>query len=220
MNRLFALWDTTVGKKVAMATTGVVMILFLISHTISNVLIFSNPAHLDSYAAWLRSLGPALWVARAILLACVLIHIAAAYQLTMRARRARPIQYSKHEQQVATYASRTMRWGGVLLAVFIVFHILHFTTGTFHPDFHRGEVGRNVMEGMAVTPVAIFYLIAMLALGLHFAHGIWSAFQTLGFDHPSYRRARLILAWSLAILVAGGLATIPIASLLGYLRWH
>src|SRR5665213_1873864 len=115
MNRLFALWGTTVGKKVAMAVTGIVMILFLISHMISNVLIFRNPDHLDSYAAWLRSLGPALWVARAGLLACVLIHIAAAYQLTLRARRARPIAYSKHEYQVATYASRTMRWGGVVL---------------------------------------------------------------------------------------------------------
>ncbi|HEY3934785.1 MAG TPA: succinate dehydrogenase cytochrome b subunit [Gemmatimonadales bacterium] len=219
MNRLFALWDTTVGKKVAMAVTGVVMILFLISHVISNVLIFSNPAHLDSYAAWLRSLGPALWIARAVLLASVLIHIAAAYQLTIRARRARPVEYNRREVQVATYAARTMRWGGVLLAVFIVFHILHFTTGTFHPDFHPGQVGRNVMEGMQVTPVAMFYLVAMLALGLHFSHGIWSAFQTLGFDQPAYRQTRRIVAWGLAILVAGGFATIPAAALLGYLKW-
>src|SRR5689334_20490337 len=97
MNRLFALWETTVGKKVAMAVTGIVLIGFLISHMISNVLIFTNPEHLDRYAAWLRSLGPALWLARAILLAAVLIHIAAAYQLTMRARRARPVGYQKHE---------------------------------------------------------------------------------------------------------------------------
>ena len=218
MNRLSALWGTTVGKKVAMAVTGIVMILFLVSHMISNVLIFKNPEHLDGYAAWLRSLGAALWLARAGLIACVGIHIAAAYQLTMLARRARPVAYSKHEYQVATYASRTMRWGGVLLLLFIVFHILHFTTGTFHPDFHPGEVGRNVIEGFAVTPVAIFYFVAMFFLGLHLSHGIWSALQTLGLNHPSYNRSRRLVALGLAIAVAGGLATIPAAAILGWLK--
>ena len=218
MNRLFALWGTTVGKKVAMAATGIVMILFLVSHMISNVLIFRNPEHLDSYAALLRSLGPALWVARAGLLACVLIHVAAAYQLTMQARRARPIAYSHHEYQVATYASRTMRWGGVLLFIFIVFHILHFTTGTFLPGWQEGRVGDNVKLGFQSVPVAIFYLVAMLFLGLHFSHGIWSALQTLGLNHPSYNRTRRLLAWGLAIAVAGGLATIPAAAILGYLK--
>jgi succinate dehydrogenase / fumarate reductase cytochrome b subunit len=218
MNRLQALWQSTIGKKVAMAVTGVIMILFLISHMISNVLIFKNPEHLDSYARWLRSLGPALWVARAGLLASVLIHIAAAYQLTMLARRARPVGYRKYEKQVATYASRTMRWGGVLLLVFIVFHILHFTTGTFLPGFRDGQVGANVMLGFQSTPVAIFYLAAMIALGLHVSHGIWSTFQTLGLNHPAYNRSRRLFAWGLAILVAGGFATIPAAAILGYLK--
>ena len=218
MNRLFALWETTVGKKVAMAVTGIVMIGFLISHMISNVLIFSNPDHLDRYAAWLRSLGPALWLARAILLGAVVIHVAAAYQLTRRARHARPVAYDRHELQVATYAARTMRWGGVLLAAFIVFHLLHLTTGTVHPDFVPGQPGHNVIAGMQVWPVAAFYLLAMLALGLHFGHGIWSAFQTLGFNHPAYSRSRRVVAWSLAILVAGGFATIPAAAILGFWR--
>lgn len=218
MNRLFALWGTTVGKKVAMAATGIILILFLVSHMISNVLIFRNPEHLDSYAAWLRSLGPALWITRGGLLATAVVHVIAAYQLTLLARRARPVAYARHEYQVATYASRTMRWGGVLLLVFIIFHILHFTTGTFHPDFRPGEVGRNVAIGFQVTPVAVFYVVAMLFLGLHLSHGIWSAFQTLGLNHPSYNRSRRLLAWGLAILVAGGLATIPAAAILGYLK--
>lgn len=218
MNRLFALWGTTVGKKVAMAATGIILILFLVSHMISNVLIFRNPEHLDSYAAWLRSLGPALWIARGGLLAAVVVHVIAAYQLTLLARRARPVAYARHEYQVATYASRTMRWGGLLLLVFIIFHILHFTTGTFHPDFRPGEVGRNVVIGFQVTPVAVFYVVVMLFLGLHLSHGIWSAFQTLGLNHPSYNRSRRLLAWGLAILVAGGLATIPAAAILGYLK--
>ncbi len=218
MNRLFALWGTTVGKKVAMAATGIILILFLVSHMISNVLIFRNPEHLDSYAAWLRSLGPALWIARGGLLAAVVVHVIAAYQLTLLARRARPVAYARHEYQVATYASRTMRWGGLLLLVFIIFHILHFTTGTFHPDFRPGEVGRNVVIGFQVTPVAVFYVVVMLFLGLHLSHGIWSAFQTFGLNHPSYNRSRRLLAWGLAILVAGGLATIPAAAILGYLK--
>ena len=218
MNRLFALWGTTVGKKVAMAATGIILILFLVSHMISNVLIFRNPEHLDSYAAWLRSLGPALWIARGGLFAAVVIHVIAAYQLTLLARRARPVAYARREYQVATYASRTMRWGGLLLLVFIIFHILHFTTGTFHPDFRPGEVGRNVAIGFQVTPVAVFYVVAMLFLGLHLSHGIWSAFQTLGLNHPSYNRSRRLLAWGLAILVAGGLATIPAAAILGDLK--
>lgn len=218
MNRLAALWQSTIGKKVAMATTGIVLIAFLISHVISNVLIFSNPEHLDHYAAWLRSLGPALWIARAILLGCVIVHIVAAYQLTMRARAARPVAYDRYERQVSTYAARTMRWGGVLLIVFIVFHILHFTTGTFLPGFRAGQVGANVKLGFQSTPVAIFYLVSMLALGLHFSHGIWAAFQTLGANHPAYHRSRRIIAWTLAILVAGGFASIPAAALLGYLK--
>lgn len=218
MNRLTALWQSTVGKKVAMATTGIVMIVFLISHMISNVLIFSNPAHLDSYARWLRSLGPALWVARLVLLTCVIVHIVAAYQLTMRARTARPVHYDRHEKQVATYAARTMRWGGVLLIVFIIFHLLHFTTGTFLPGFRAGMVGANVKLGFQSTPVAIFYLVSMLALGMHFSHGIWSSFQTLGLNHPAYNRSRRIFAWTLAIIVAGGFATIPAAAILGYLK--
>ncbi|MGH7592699.1 MAG: succinate dehydrogenase cytochrome b subunit [Gemmatimonadales bacterium] len=216
MNRLFALWETTVGKKVAMAVTGIILITFLVSHMISNVLIFQNPEHLDRYAAWLRSLGVALWMARAGLLTAVIIHIVAAYQLTIRARRARPVAYQAHELQVATYAARTMRWGGVLLVIFIVFHLLHFTTGTLHPDFRPGHPGRNVIVGLQVWPVAVFYLVAMLALGLHFGHGIWSAAMTLGFNNPAYTRSRRVVAWALAILVAGGFATIPAAAILGY----
>ncbi len=218
MNRFAALWQTTVGKKVVMATTGLIMVLFLISHMISNVLIFSSPEHLDRYAAWLRSLGPLLWAVRIILLVSLLLHIWAAWQLTRRAHGARPDRYARHERLVTTYAARTMRWGGVLLAVFIVFHILNLTTGTIHPDFRPGMVGHNVVTDMAVTPIAVFYLLAMLALGLHFWHGVWSVFQTLGVTNPAWNRARRVIAIGLAVIVAGGFASIPLAALFGWLR--
>jgi len=217
VNRILALWRTAIGKKVVMALTGLIGLAFLVSHVISNLLVFTDPHHLDEWGEFLRSLGPALWLARAVLLGAVVLHIVAAWQLTQQARAARPGAYARHDTQVATYAARTMRWGGVLLAAFIVFHILHLTWGQFHPDFREGEVGRNLITGLAVTPVALFYAVAMLALGAHFAHGVWSVFQTLGLNHPAWNRARIALAVGSAVLIAGGFLAIPLAALLGVL---
>jgi succinate dehydrogenase / fumarate reductase, cytochrome b subunit len=217
MNRLTALWRSAVGKKVAMAVTGAVLVFFLISHAISNFLVFINPQHLDDYGAWLRSFGPLLWVARLGLLAAAGIHIAAAWQLTQMARGARPADYLRHELSVSTYAARTMRWGGVLLLTFLIFHILHLTLGLVHPGFVEGAVSQNLKSGLAVWPVAVFYAVSMVALGLHFGHGIWSAFQTLGYNHPAWNQLRMVIAVCLAVLVAGGLLSIPVAALLGLL---
>jgi succinate dehydrogenase / fumarate reductase cytochrome b subunit len=219
MNRILALWQTAIGKKVAMAVSGVLLVLFLVSHMISNVTVLIDPRHLDDYAAWLRSFGPLLWVARLGLLALAVVHITAAWQLTQMARAARPAAYDRHEAKVATYAARTMRWGGVLLLVFLVYHLLHFTTGTVHPDFRHGEVGRNLIVGMQSPLIALFYMVSMLALGLHFWHGTWSVFQTLGANHPAWNRTRNLIAVGLAVLVAGGLFLIPLAALFGWLTW-
>lgn len=212
------LWRSTIGKKIAMALTGLLLVGFLISHMISNVLVFVDRSSLDHYAAWLRSFGPLLWIPRLILLGAVVIHIVAAYQLTMMARAGRGVAYREHDRPASTYASRTMRWGGVLILVFIIFHILHYTVGIIHPDFREGEVGRNLVRGMESTPVALFYLISMIALGAHLLHGIWSVFQTLGINHPTWNRWRRGIALGLTILVAGGFASIPAAALLGWLR--
>lgn len=218
MNRLIALWRTAVGKKIAMAVSGILLVGFLISHMASNVLVFVDPAKLDAYAEWLRSFGALLWVARAGLLALVLIHIVAAWELTQMARKARPTSYARAERQVSSYAARTMRWGGVLIVVFIVFHILHYTTGTLHPDFVPGEVGRNLIVGMQVTWTAVFYAVTMVAIGAHLYHGIWSVFQTLGLNHPAWNRSRMTLALGLTALVAGGFLSIPLAALFGLLH--
>ena len=218
MNRLLALWHSTVGKKVAIALSGILLVGFLISHMASNVLVFVDPAKLDAYAEWLRGFGALLWVARAGLLALVLIHIAAAWQLTQRAREARPRNYARAERQVSTYAARTMRWGGVLILVFIVYHILHYTTGTLHPDFVPGEVGRNLVVGMQVPWTAVFYAVTMVAIGAHFYHGIWSVFQTLGLNHPAWNQSRICIALGLTLLVAGGFLSIPLAALFGLLH--
>jgi succinate dehydrogenase / fumarate reductase cytochrome b subunit len=219
VNRILALWQTAIGKKVAMAVSGALLVLFLLSHMISNVTVFIDPVHLDDYGAWLRSFGPLLWVARLGLIALAALHVAAAWQLTHMARGARPEAYSRHERAVSTYAARTMRWGGVLLLVFIVFHLLHYTVGTVHPDFRHGEVGRNLIVGMQSVPVAAFYAVSMLALGLHLWHGTWSVFQTLGANHPAWNPSRRVVTVLLTLLIAGGFLLIPLGALLGVLTW-
>jgi succinate dehydrogenase / fumarate reductase cytochrome b subunit len=217
LNRLLALWQSTIGKKIAMAVSGILLVLFLLSHMFSNVFVLFDPAKLDAYAEWLRGFGPLLWVLRAGLLAVAVIHVLAAWQLTQRARAARPDGYAEFDPQVASYASRTMRWGGVLILVFLVYHLLHFTFGTVHPDFRAGEVGRNLIVGMQVPAVAVVYLIAMAALGLHLWHGTWSVFQTLGLNHPAWNATRRVIGILLALVIAGGFLTIPLAALFGRL---
>lgn len=211
-----AFYRSVIGKKILMAVTGILLVGFLLSHMASNVLVFKDPAALDAYAEWLRSFGPLLWVARLGLLGLAVVHVAMAVQLTALSRRARPVGYEQLEHRSSTLGARTMRVGGFVLLFFIIFHILHFTTGTVHPDFVPGRVGENLILGFQLQPaVAGFYIVAMLALGLHLSHGIWSFFQTLGLNHPRWQSARTALAWGLAILIAGGLLVIPIGVLAG-----
>lgn len=208
---------SVIGRKIAMAVSGVLLVGFLLSHMASNILVFVDPAALDRYAAWLRGFGPLLWVARLGLLGLAVVHVGSAVSLIRLNRQARPIGYARVTRDASTVAARTMVLGGLLLLVFIVFHLLHLTTGTVHPDFVPGRVGENLVQGFVQEPgVAVFYAVAMVALGLHLAHGVWSAFQTLGLNHPRWNRARLAVAWALAVVIAGGLLVIPIGVLAGW----
>ena len=156
-------------------------------------------------------------MARFGLLALALVHVLMAIQLTGLARKARPVGYEQLDYRASTLGARTMRVGGFILLFFVIFHILHFTTGTVHPDFVPGRVSQNVITGFQLQPaVAAFYIVAMLALGLHLSHGIWSFFQTLGLHHPRWQAARTVLAWGLTILIAGGLLVIPVGVLAGW----
>lgn len=200
-----------------MAVTGILLVGFLLSHMASNILIFKDPSALDAYAEWLRSFGPLLWVARLGLLAVAALHVWSAIALTRMNRAARPVGYGRLTPAASSWGARTMRVGGFVLLFFIVFHILHFTTGTLHPDFLAGDVGQNVIVGFQLQPaVAAFYLVAMLALGLHLSHGVWSFFQTLGLHHPRWNGLRRVVAWTLAVLIAGGLGLIPLGVLAGW----
>ncbi|MCL4865633.1 MAG: succinate dehydrogenase cytochrome b subunit [Gemmatimonadales bacterium] len=210
---------SVIGKKVVMAVSGILLVGFLLSHMASNVLVFKDPESLTHYGEWLRSFGPLLWVARLGLIALAVVHIVSALQLTRLSQQARPVGYQKLASTASTWGARSMRLGGLLLLAFIVFHLLHFTTGTIFPgaEFLPGEVGRNVLVGFTGQPLVVaFYVVAMLALGLHLSHGVWSFFQTLGLNHPHWNRARRVTAWVLTIAIAGGLLLVPIGVAAGW----
>ncbi len=219
MNKVLTFWRSTIGKKVVMGVTGLIGLGFVIGHMAGNLQAFSGAEKLDAYGALLHGpLHELVLLARVVLIASVLLHVTAAYQLTMLSRAARPVGYAGRKPQVSTLASKTLRWGGVLLLVFIVFHILHFTIGTVHPDFAEGKIYQNLVTGFAVKWVAAFYLVAMVALGMHLFHGAWSSMRTLGLAQPSAHPLKRYLPVVLAIVISSGFAVIPLAFLLGVLK--
>jgi succinate dehydrogenase / fumarate reductase cytochrome b subunit len=227
-NFVVALWRTVIGKKVVMAVTGVVLVAFVIVHMLGNLKIFSGPDEINAYSRFLREVGSPglsyeqlLWVVRIVLLVCVTLHITAAIQLTRMSWAARPVGYTRKRDVETTFAARMMRWGGVLLAIFIVFHIMHFTLGAvgFSPgQFKDLHVYQNVVAGFSVWPVAVFYIVAMGALCLHLDHGIWSMLQTLGWSSTRNTRTLKILSRVVAIVVFAGFVLVPVAVMAGWLR--
>jgi len=215
-------FGSSIGRKIVMAVTGVILIGFVLGHLIGNLQVYlpNGREALNHYGVLLRTLlhGGALWVVRAMLLAAVSLHIWSATSLTLESRRARPEGYRERKWKESTYASRTMRWGGVIILLFVIYHLLHFTTGTVHPNFIEGDVHHNFVTGFQSVPASLFYIVAMLALGLHLRHGFWSMFQTLGVLHPRYIRAAHLAAWIVALLVVAGNVSFPIAVLAGIVK--
>ena len=166
----------------------------------------------------LSSGGVLLWIARLVLLAAVALHIWAAWQVTRMSRQARPARYARRGDVQASYASRTMRWGGVIVLAFVVYHLLHFTTGSVHPDFHPGDVYANVVRGFRVWWVSAFYIVAQVLLGFHLYHGLWSMFQSLGWNHPRFNHWRSAFAHAFAWIVTLGNISFPLAVLAGVIH--
>jgi succinate dehydrogenase / fumarate reductase cytochrome b subunit len=219
MNRVRALWGTSIGKKAVMAVTGLIMAAYLITHVLANLLVFEGPDRINAYSRFLHGTGGALWAARLVLFAAVVLHVVAAIQLTGRRQAARPVSYAAgRDPQVSTVASRTIRWGGGLILVFLVYHILHFTLGTVHPAFVEGDPYHNVASGFRSPLVVLFYEVAMVAVGLHLYHGIWSSGRSLGVSPPSPQPIRRRVALVLALLVWAGFTVIPIAVFAGMVR--
>lgn len=219
-SRVRAFWRSTIGKKAVMAVTGLIMVGFVILHMVGNLQVFEGPARLDAYSHFLHvTIGELLWAARIVLLVSVVLHIVAAYQLTRIDRAARPLPYAEHRPQAATVASRSMRWGGVALALFIVFHLLHLTTGTIQPvPYAPHDVYANVVGGFRVWWVTLIYVLAMIALGLHIFHGGWSSIHTLGLSRPKTEPQRRPVAALIAIVVWAGFSIVPIAIYFGWVR--
>jgi succinate dehydrogenase / fumarate reductase cytochrome b subunit len=213
-------WQTTVGKKAIMAVTGIILFGFVIGHLLGNLQIFEGPEKLDQYAVTLRKFGPLLWATRIVLLLSVVLHIWSSFQLWLGHREARPVKYIKKANIASTYASRTMYWSGPIILAFVIYHLLNFTFGSIHPggEFVAGSVYNNVVSSFQVWPVSIFYIIAMVLLCLHLYHGLWSMFQTLGFSHPVYTPVIQGVAKVIAVLIAIGYISMPIAVLAGFIK--
>ncbi|MGV9249871.1 succinate dehydrogenase [Streptomyces sp. NPDC003697] len=215
-------WDSTVGKKTVMAVSGLVMLLYLVAHMIGNLKIFFGAGEFNHYAHWLRTVGEPfmhyqwmLWLIRVVLVAAVVAHAVSAYQLSRRDIRARPTKYV-HARPRASYATRTMRWGGIILGLFIVWHLLDLTTGTAHPGaFQSGRPYQNVVGTFSTWYGDVIYIVAMLALGLHIRHGFWSAAQTLGVGSRTCDRALKTLANVLALLLTAGFVAVPVGVMTG-----
>jgi succinate dehydrogenase / fumarate reductase cytochrome b subunit len=219
-NRAPSFWASTVGKKIVMAVTGVMMFGFVIAHLMGNLQVFEGPAKLNAYGAFLHSIGELLWPARIILLIAITLHIVATVQLALRNQRARPVGYSRKKAIRSSYASRTMYWSGPIVLAFIIFHLLHLTAGYIHPGaaYIEGDVYHNVVSGFQVWWVSVSYIVAICLLGLHLRHGLWSMFQSLGIHQPQHTAVLQRAAIVIAVLIVLGYISIPISVLLGLVK--
>jgi succinate dehydrogenase / fumarate reductase, cytochrome b subunit len=211
---------STIGKKVVMASTGVVLFGFVLGHMAGNLQLYLGSEALNHYADWLREFlhGGGLWIARAVLLGCVGLHIWAAASLTIADRAARPVGYREWEARESTFASRTMRWSGVFLLAFVIYHLLDLTFGVVNPHFVPGDVYQNVIASFRVLPVSLFYIAAMLLLWVHLRHGVWSMLRTLGLAHPRYEALAHRAAAAFATVIVAGNISFPLAVLFGVIR--
>jgi succinate dehydrogenase / fumarate reductase cytochrome b subunit len=227
IDRAAGFYAAPIGKKAVMAVTGVMLVGYVVAHMLGNLQIYSaNPAQINAYAAFLHNPANAvlLWGARSVLLAAVILHVVAAVQLWLQNRAARPIAYVKKDDVPASYAARTMIWSGPIVGAFVVFHVLHLTAGKVLELHDVGgnpatpDVRYNVIAGFQNYAVSGFYIFAMILLCMHLYHGVWSMCQSLGISHPRYTRKLKWASAILAILIAIGNCSIPIAVMTGLLN--
>ncbi len=211
----------SVVKKAVMAVSGIIMLLYLVAHVIGNLKVFAGRESFNSYSEWIRTVGePAvphqtvLTIVRIVLIVAVVAHFWAAISLWRQAKRARPQAYVTKKSVAQSYASRTMRWGGVIVLLFIIWHILDLTTGTVNPDGDASPYDRLVASFQNPFSTA-FYVLALILLGMHLRHGIWSATQTLG--QSNRRRERTVSAFAVVFstLLIAGFLIVPFSVLFG-----
>lgn len=210
--------EATVGKKVLVAVTGVVLYGFVFVHMLGNLQLYEGPEKLNAYARLLRIEPALLWAARLVLLGSVGVHAFLALQLWLRNRAARPSGYVKQRYVRADVFSRSMILSGPFLGLFIVYHLLHLTVGSAHPSFDPEDVYANVVAGFSVPVVSIVYVLAMLALGFHLFHGGFSLLQTLGLRTPRWEPLQKKALAAIAVLIVVVNCSFPIAVLAGFVR--
>jgi succinate dehydrogenase / fumarate reductase cytochrome b subunit len=228
MNRLKALYASTIGKKFVAAITGLILLGFLLGHVAGNLKVFTGATaegvpHIDEYGHFLRVAGepmiPAgavLWGARFVLLASVILHVLVVVQLAMLSAEARPVNYVKSKKRAASLPALWMMFSGLLILFFIIFHILHFTTGTIQlGTFEHGYIYNNLESSFTKPIVAGAYVLVMIVLGFHLNHGVWSMFQTLGLDNPDRNKFLRMLATGLTIAIILGFIAVPISFMFG-----
>ena len=216
-------YRSAIGKKWVMAVSGIGLLGYVLVHMLGNLKMYFGPADFNHYAEWLRELlvpfmprTATLWALRIGLILAFVLHIHAAYSLTRMNLAARPQRYqSRRDYVAADFASRTMRWTGVIVGLFVLFHLADLTWGTANPDFVRGDVYDNVVASFERVPVAMIYIVANLALALHIYHGTWSMFQSLGINNPRFNHWRRYFAVGFATVIAVGNISFPVMVLAG-----
>ncbi len=216
-------YRSAVGKKYVMAITGIIGLAYLFAHMLGNLKVYLGAEELDAYGEFLRELlvpifphHVTLWLMRLVLIAAVVLHVHAGYTLTLLNRRKRPVKYQAPRHYIAAdYASRTMAWTGTIVLLFLLYHLADFTWGWVNPGFERGAVYRNFVASLSQVPVALIYIAGNLALGVHLYHGVWSLFQTLGWNNRRFNHWRRYLAIGFVVVVIGGNLTFPLAAMFG-----
>jgi succinate dehydrogenase / fumarate reductase cytochrome b subunit len=217
MGRIRAFWRSLVGKKVVMAVTGVILLLYIVGHLLGNLQIFEGPERLNAYAAFLKSTGELLWAVRIVLLLSLVLHIIASIQVSLASKRARPSDYEVKKSIETSYAARTMIWSGPLIFLYVVYHLAMFTFLVTGPGYSPTDVYRNEVQAFQVPAISLFYVVAIVFLGMHLYHGAWSMLHTLGASNPRYRVLRMTIAPIVAIAITVGYIAIPIAVLMGFI---
>ncbi|WP_344492148.1 succinate dehydrogenase cytochrome b subunit [Glycomyces endophyticus] len=219
-------WRSNIGLKIAMAVSGVLMVLFIVAHMAGNLHIFEGREEMNAYAAGLRSFGEPLlphesllWVLRIGLVASIVVHIWTALVLTARAHRARPVKYAhRHKSRgESPNAFYVMRWGGIVIVLFVVWHLLDLTWRTVNPvkDIHDAYGAVVATFDPSRWPVTVFYLLALVALGFHLRHGIWSAVQTIAGPDTKWRKRTQAIALAVAVVIVVGFAVVPLSVTFG-----
>jgi succinate dehydrogenase / fumarate reductase cytochrome b subunit len=211
-------YGTSVGKKVVMAVTGLLMVFFVVVHMLGNLQMFGGPERMNAYARLLHSMPGLLWGFRGVLGLAALLHIVTALQLIARDLTSRPSRYARRSYVEATLSSRTMLYTGPLLLTYLIYHLLQLTLGNVLDGFVHLDAYGNVVRAFSLLPSAVVYIAAMVVLGLHIKHGIWSMFQTVGLNSPRYDRLIRGVALLVSLAVAAGFISVPASVLAGWLR--